>query len=50
LDEKNGLEILIIDFGGMGKPAFLPDTPCQKVAKAGGWDWATLASGAYPTH
>jgi len=47
LIEKNGPEILIIDFGGMGEPAFAPDITRQEVANAGGRDLATLASGAY---
>jgi len=45
--EKNGLEILILDFGVMGEPAFAPDITRQEVVKAGGGDLATLASGAY---
>jgi len=47
LIEKNGLEILIIDFGVMGEPAFAPGITRQEVVKAGGGDLATLASGAY---
>ena len=31
----------------MGEPAFAPDITRQEVAKAGGGDLATLASGAY---
>jgi len=42
LIEKNGLEILIIDFGVMGEPAFAPDITRQEVVKAGGGDLATL--------
>jgi hypothetical protein len=46
LIEKNGLEILVINFGGMGEPAFAPDITRQNVAKVGGEDLATMASGA----
>jgi uncharacterized protein (UPF0261 family) len=46
LIEKNGLEILIINFGVMGVPAFAPDITRPEVAKAGGGDLANLASGA----
>ena len=45
--EKNGFEILIINFGVMGEPAFATDITRQEVAKAGGGDLATLASGGY---
>jgi uncharacterized protein (UPF0261 family) len=47
LIEKNGLEILIINFGVMGELAFAPDITRQEVAKAGGGDLATLAFGPY---
>jgi uncharacterized protein (UPF0261 family) len=42
LIEKNGLEILIINFGVMGEPALTPDITRQEVAKAGGGDLVTL--------
>jgi uncharacterized protein (UPF0261 family) len=45
LIEKEGLETLVIDFGVMGEPAFTPDISRQEVAKAGGGDLASLASG-----
>jgi uncharacterized protein (UPF0261 family) len=45
LIEKEGLDTLVIDFGVMGEPAFAPDITRQEVAKAGGGDLATLASG-----
>ena len=45
--EKNGFEILIINFGVMGEPAFATDITRQEVAKAGGGDLATQASGKY---
>jgi hypothetical protein len=32
LIEKNGLEILNIDFGAMGEPAFVPDNTRQEAA------------------
>jgi hypothetical protein len=47
LIEKNGLEILIINFGGMVEPTFAPDITRQEVAKAGGGDLATLSFGPY---
>ena len=47
LIEKEGLETLVIDFGVMGEPAFAPDITRQEVAKAGGGDLATLASGGH---
>jgi hypothetical protein len=47
LTEKNGLEILIINFGVMGEPAFAPDINRREVVKESGGDLATLASGGY---
>jgi uncharacterized protein (UPF0261 family) len=47
LIEKEGLETLVIDFGVLGEPAFVPDITRQEVAKAGGGDLATLASGEH---
>jgi uncharacterized protein (UPF0261 family) len=47
LIEKEGLKTLVIDFGVMGEPAFTPDITRQEVAKAGGGDLATLASGEH---
>ena len=45
LIEKEGLDTLVVDFGVMGEPAFTPDITHMEVAKAGGGDIATLASG-----
>lgn len=47
LIEKEGLDTLVVDFGVMGEPAFVPDVTRQEVAKAGGGDLALLASGAH---
>jgi uncharacterized protein (UPF0261 family) len=47
LIEKEGLETLVIDFGVMGEPAFAPGITRQEVAKAGGGNLATLASGEH---
>jgi hypothetical protein len=47
LTEKNGLEILIINFGVIGEPAFPPGINHREVVKEGGGDLATLASGGY---
>jgi uncharacterized protein (UPF0261 family) len=47
LIEKEGLKTLVVDFGVMGEPAFAPDITRQEVAKAGGGDLTTLASGGH---
>ncbi len=47
LIQKEGLETLVIDFGVMGEPAFAPDITRQEVAKAGGGDLTSLASGEH---
>jgi uncharacterized protein (UPF0261 family) len=47
LIEKEGLETLVIDFGVMGELAFTPDITRQAVAKAGGGDLDSLASGGH---
>jgi uncharacterized protein (UPF0261 family) len=47
LIEKEGLQTLVVDFGVMGEPAFAPDITRQEVAKAGGGDLNTLASGGH---
>ena len=47
LIEKEGLATLVVDFGVMGEPAFAPDITRQEVAKAGGGDLDTLASGEH---
>jgi uncharacterized protein (UPF0261 family) len=47
LIEKEGLDTLVIDFGVMGEPAFTPDITRQEVAKAGGGDLVTMASGEH---
>jgi uncharacterized protein (UPF0261 family) len=45
LTEKNSLDILIINIGVTGNPPFTPDINRQEVAREGGGDLATLASG-----
>ena len=45
--EKNGLKILIIDFGVMGEPAFAPDITHQDLVKVGAVILATMSSGMY---
>ena len=47
LIENEGLETLVIDFGVMGEPAFPPDITRQEVARAGGGDLSSLASGEH---
>lgn len=47
LIQKEGLETLVIDFGVMGEPAFVPDITRQEVAKAGGGNLEILASGGH---
>jgi uncharacterized protein (UPF0261 family) len=47
LIEKEGLETLVIDFGVMGEPAFVPDITRQEVVKAGGGNLNILASGGH---
>jgi uncharacterized protein (UPF0261 family) len=47
LIEKEGLQTLVVDFGVIGEPAFAPDITRQEVAKAGGGDLNTLASGGH---
>jgi uncharacterized protein (UPF0261 family) len=47
LIENEGLETLVIDFGVMGEPAFTPDITRQEVARAGGGDLSSLASGEH---
>jgi len=42
-----GLETLVIDFGVMGEPAFVPDITRQEVARAGGGDLTSLAFGEH---
>src|SRR5688500_2422135 len=45
LIEQAGANTLVVDFGVMGQPAFMPDIPRTAVATAGGGDLAALASG-----
>lgn len=45
LIEKEGLETLVIDFGVMGKPAFVPDIRREEVSNHGGGILADLVSG-----
>lgn len=47
LIEAEGLKVLVVDFGVMGKPAFEPDIKREEVAEAGGGDLAYLASGEH---
>jgi uncharacterized protein (UPF0261 family) len=47
LIEKEGLKTLVVDFGVMGEPAFKPDIPRDEVARAGGGNLASLASGEH---
>src|SRR5512143_2054695 len=47
LIEKQGLQTLVIDFGVMREPTFVPDITRHEVAEAGGGDLATLASGEH---
>jgi uncharacterized protein (UPF0261 family) len=47
LIEKEGLDTLVVDFGVMREPTFAPDITRQEVAKAGGGDLDTLASGEH---
>lgn len=42
-----GLNTLVVDFGVMGEPAFVPDVPRSQVAAAGGGDLAALADGKH---
>jgi len=45
LIEKEGLQTLVVDFGVMGKPVFIPDISRDEVASAGGGNLSYLASG-----
>ena len=47
LIEAEGLKVLVVDFGVMGKPTFEPDIKREEVAEAGGGDLAYLASGEH---
>jgi len=47
LIQKEGIETLVIDFGVMGEPAFAPDITRQEVARAGGGQLTSLASGQH---
>ena len=39
------LETVLVDFGVMGDPPFVPDIPAEAVAKAGGYSLAALRAG-----
>lgn len=43
----SGLQVLTVDFGVLGQPAFMPDIARSEVAKSGGGDLERLRSGAY---
>ena len=45
LIEQEGLETLVVDFGVIGEPSFMPDIGREEVAEAGGGDIAYLSSG-----
>jgi len=47
LIEKEGLKILVVDFGVMGEPHFEPDVKREEVAEAGGGNLGYLASGEH---
>ena len=47
LIEAEGLKVLVVDFGVMGKPTFEPDIKREEVAEAGGGNLAYLASGEH---
>jgi len=47
LIEAEGLKVLVVDFGVMGRPTFEPDIKREEVAEAGGGDLAYLASGEH---
>lgn len=47
LIEAEGLRTLVVDFGVMGSPAFVPDVGRAEVAAAGGGDLARLAGGGH---
>jgi uncharacterized protein (UPF0261 family) len=46
LIQQRGLETLVVDFGVVGDPPFLPDISAAEVAKAGGSSLADLRAGA----
>ncbi|MBN1889530.1 MAG: Tm-1-like ATP-binding domain-containing protein [Thermoflexales bacterium] len=50
LVERQGLKTLVVDFGVMGEPAFVPDVGAKQVAQAGGDDLARLRSGGHKDH
>lgn len=47
LIEKESLNTLVVDFGVIGEPVFIPDVTRQEVAAAGGGDLAHLAGGEH---
>ena len=47
LIETEGVEVLVVDFGTMGEPAFEPDVTRAEVAAAAGGDLSYFASGEH---
>lgn len=47
LIEKEGLDTLVVDFGVIGDPAFVPDISRAEVVEAGGGDLEQLRSGEH---
>ena len=47
LIEAEGVEVLVVDFGTMGEPAFAPDVTRAEVAAAAGGDIARFAGGEH---
>ena len=47
LIEAEGVEVLVVDFGTMGEPAFAPDVTRAEVAAAAGGDIAHFAGGEH---
>jgi uncharacterized protein (UPF0261 family) len=47
LIEQEGLNTLVVDFGVMGQPDFLPDVTRDEVARQGGADLADFAGGQH---
>jgi uncharacterized protein (UPF0261 family) len=44
---QEGLNTLVVDYGVMGRPTFIPDIPRDQLAVAGGGDLIHLASGQH---
>ncbi len=45
LIRREGLDVVVVDFGVMGEPAFAPDVPREEVAAAGGGDLGQFRTG-----